>query len=98
MGVDIIFKIAAIGVLLSVVNQVLKYAGKDEIATLTTLSPLFNLIIVTPIVLRPCIRISFTGILTIIPSFYIFHTFIHKLKIFISSSQFFFLMFKMVSY
>ena len=38
MGVDIIFKIAAIGVLLSVVNQVLKYAGKDEIATLTTLA------------------------------------------------------------
>lgn len=38
MDVDIIFKIAAIGVLLSVVSQVLKYAGKDEIATLTTLA------------------------------------------------------------
>lgn len=38
MGVEIIFKIAAIGILLAVVNQVLKYAGKDEIATLTTLA------------------------------------------------------------
>lgn len=35
---DIILKIAGIGVLTAVVNQVLKYAGKDEIATLTTLA------------------------------------------------------------
>lgn len=40
MGYEIIFKIAAIGILTSVVNQVLKYAGKDEIATLTTLASL----------------------------------------------------------
>ncbi len=38
MGIDIIFKIAAIGILTAVTNQVLKYAGKDEIATLVTLS------------------------------------------------------------
>lgn len=38
MGVDIIFKIAAIGILTSVTNQILKHAGKDEIATLTTLA------------------------------------------------------------
>lgn len=38
MGVEIIFKIAGIGILTAVVNQVLKYAGKDEIATLTTLA------------------------------------------------------------
>ncbi len=38
MGVDIILKIAAIGILTAVVNQVLKYAGKDEIATLSTLA------------------------------------------------------------
>lgn len=38
MGIDIIFKIAAIGILTAVTNQVLKYAGKDEIATLTTLA------------------------------------------------------------
>lgn len=35
---EIILKIAAIGILTAVVNQVLKYAGKDEIATLTTLA------------------------------------------------------------
>ena len=38
MGIEIIFKIAAIGILTAVTNQVLKYAGKDEIATLTTLA------------------------------------------------------------
>ena len=40
MGVEVIFKIAAIGILIAVVGQVLKQAGKDEIATLTTLSGL----------------------------------------------------------
>lgn len=38
MGIDIIFKMAAIGILTAVTNQVLKYSGKDEIATLTTLA------------------------------------------------------------
>lgn len=38
MGIDIIFKIAAIGILTAVTNQVLKYSGKDEIATFTTLA------------------------------------------------------------
>ena len=38
MGIDISFKIAAIGILTAVTNQVLKYSGKDEIATLTTLA------------------------------------------------------------
>ena len=38
MNIDIIFKIAAIGVLTAVINQVLKMAGKDEIATLVTLA------------------------------------------------------------
>ena len=36
MGIDIIFKIAAVGLLTAIVNQVLKKADKDEIATLTT--------------------------------------------------------------
>ena len=40
MDYEIIFKIAVIGILTAVVNQVLKYAGKDEIATLTTLASL----------------------------------------------------------
>lgn len=38
MQVDIIFKIAAIGILLAVINQVLIKADKSEIATLVTLT------------------------------------------------------------
>lgn len=38
MDVQIIFKIASVGILTAIANQVLKYAGKDEIATLTTLA------------------------------------------------------------
>lgn len=42
MNIDIaiIFKIAAVGILTAVVNQVLKKADKDEIATLVTLAGL----------------------------------------------------------
>jgi len=38
MEIEIIFKIAAIGILTAVTNQILKYAGKDEIATMVTLT------------------------------------------------------------
>ncbi len=38
MDVSIIFKIAGIGILAGVVNQILKHSGKDELATLVTLS------------------------------------------------------------
>lgn len=38
MQIDIIFKIAAIGILLAVINQVLTKADKSEIATLVTLT------------------------------------------------------------
>lgn len=37
MNVDIIFKIAAIGIVVTVVNQVLIKAGREEQAMLTTL-------------------------------------------------------------
>lgn len=40
MGIDIIFKIAAVGIITAIVGQVLKKADKDEIATLTTLAGL----------------------------------------------------------
>lgn len=40
MEVGIIFKIAAIGLITAIVNQLLKKADKDEIATLTTLAGL----------------------------------------------------------
>ena len=38
MDYNIIFKIAAIGILTAVVAQVLKNIGKDEIATIATLA------------------------------------------------------------
>ena len=40
MNIDIIFKIAAVGILTAIVVQILKKADKDEIATLVTLAGL----------------------------------------------------------
>lgn len=40
MNVDLIFRIAAIGILVSVLNQVLSRSGRDEQATMTTLAGL----------------------------------------------------------
>lgn len=40
MGVDLIFKIAAIGILVSVLNQLLVRSGREEQAMLTTLAGL----------------------------------------------------------
>ena len=40
MDVDLIFKIAAIGIVVSVLNQVLSRSGRDEQATMTTLAGL----------------------------------------------------------
>ena len=40
MGIDIIFKIAAIGILTAMINTILKKADKDEIATLSTIAGL----------------------------------------------------------
>ena len=40
MGVEIIFKIAAVGIITAIVNQILKYSGKEEIVTLSTLAGL----------------------------------------------------------
>ena len=40
MSIDIIFKIAAVGLITAIVNQLLKKADKDEIATLCTLAGL----------------------------------------------------------
>ncbi len=40
MNIDIIFKIAAVGLITAIVNQILKKAEKEEIATLTTLAGL----------------------------------------------------------
>ncbi|MCQ2447826.1 MAG: stage III sporulation protein AC [Oscillibacter sp.] len=40
MNVDLIFKIAAIGILVSVLNQLLVRSGREEQATMTTLAGL----------------------------------------------------------
>lgn len=40
MNVDLIFRIAAIGILVSVLDQVLIRSGRDEQATMTTLAGL----------------------------------------------------------
>ena len=49
MDVDLIFRIAAIGILVSVLNQVLTRSGRDEMATMTTL---VALVVVLMIVVR----------------------------------------------
>lgn len=40
MEVDLIFKIAAIGIIVSVLNQVLTRSGREDQATMTTLAGL----------------------------------------------------------
>ncbi len=37
---EVIFKLAGIGLITSIVNQILKYCGKEEIASVTTLAGL----------------------------------------------------------
>lgn len=41
MSVNLIFKIAAVGILVSVISQVLKHSGREEQAFLTSLAGLF---------------------------------------------------------
>ena len=40
MGVNLIFKIAAVGILVSILSQVLKHSGRDEQAFLVSLAGL----------------------------------------------------------
>ena len=40
MEVDLIFKIAAMGIIVSILNQVLSRSGREEQATMTTLAGL----------------------------------------------------------
>ena len=49
MDVDLIFKIAAVGILVAVLNQVLSRAGREEQAMMTTLA---GLIVVMMILVR----------------------------------------------
>lgn len=45
MDINIIFKIAIIGIIVSIINQVLVKAGKEEIAMMTTLAGLIIVLI-----------------------------------------------------
>ena len=40
MEIDLIFKIAAVGIIVAILNQVLTRTGRDEQATMTTLAGL----------------------------------------------------------
>lgn len=40
MGIEIVFKLAAIGILITVICQILKKSGNDDIATLVALAGL----------------------------------------------------------
>ncbi|MBE5949179.1 MAG: stage III sporulation protein AC [Lachnospiraceae bacterium] len=40
MSVDLIFRIAAVGILVSVISQILKHSGREEHAFLTSLAGL----------------------------------------------------------
>ena len=54
MEVDLIFKIAAIGILVAVLNQVLCRAGRDEQAMMTTLT---GLVVVLMMVVQEIARL-----------------------------------------
>ena len=49
MSIDLLFKIAAIGILITVITQVLKKSDRDDIATLVSLA---GLIIVLTLVIN----------------------------------------------
>ncbi len=49
MDIDLIFKIAAVGLIVSILNQVLTRSGRDEQATMTTLA---GLVVVLMIVVQ----------------------------------------------
>ena len=46
MEVDLIFKIAAIGIIISILNQVLTRSGREEQATMTTITGLVVVLII----------------------------------------------------
>lgn len=49
MEIDLIFKIAAVGIIVSILNQVLSRTGREEMATMTTLT---GLVVVLMIVVQ----------------------------------------------
>lgn len=58
---EIIFKLAGIGLITSIVNQILKYCGKEEIASITTLAGL----IISLLVVLDLVQQLFTSVKTL---------------------------------
>ena len=52
MEVSIIFKIAAVGIVVSILNQILKHNGRDDQAALTALAGLLIVIYWIPYILE----------------------------------------------
>ena len=46
MDIDLIFKIAAIGIIVSILNQVLSRSGREEQATMTSLAGLVGVLMI----------------------------------------------------
>ena len=46
MDIDLVFKIAAIGIIVSILNQVLSRSGREEQATMTSLAGLVVVLLV----------------------------------------------------
>ena len=59
MDVDLIFKIAAIGILVAVLNQLLVRSGREEQAMMTTLA---GLVVVLMILVQEMIRLQVHGL------------------------------------
>ena len=54
MSVNLIFKIAAVGILVSVISQVLKHSGREEQAFLTSLAGLILVLFwIVPYIYEP---------------------------------------------
>ncbi len=54
MDIDLIFKIAAVGIIVSILNQVLVRSGREEQATMTTLA---GLVVVLMIIVQEIARL-----------------------------------------
>ena len=46
MKIDLVFKIAAVGIIVSILNQVLSRSGREEQATMTTLAGLIVVLMI----------------------------------------------------
>ena len=57
MDVDLIFKVAAVGILVAVLNQLLVRSGREEQAMMTTLAGLIVVMMMIIEQISPCFRV-----------------------------------------